>query len=280
MTTALEGGEWSAARPGGTLPPGNTRYPLYRRLGGPQGRSGQVCKISSPPGFDPWTVHPLASHNTDYATRPKNITIKCKYFLFQILGMTTYFEFVYSVLLLKQRLNPLNADLNPICHLLALLGAHHILHISRIRVKALNEDLMAVFDIENENILDDRQLLEVRSRLVSRPVLGQTACEESSHQSSSFEHLHHSNPEYKNELPGKEGRKRSVKIAVLRRAHSVLNWLIRCFTFHFLWVSLKCLWQSFYVCMLSSLMRMGCLIASCAVHRNGMCLVWSSHGLQ
>jgi hypothetical protein len=32
-------------------------------------------------------------------------------------------------------LNPSNAKLNPICHLLALLGAHHILHISRIRVK-------------------------------------------------------------------------------------------------------------------------------------------------
>jgi hypothetical protein len=32
-------------------------------------------------------------------------------------------------------INPLNAELNPICHLLALLGAHHILHINRIRVK-------------------------------------------------------------------------------------------------------------------------------------------------
>ena len=32
-------------------------------------------------------------------------------------------------------LNPLNAELNPICHLQALLGAHHILHVSRIRVK-------------------------------------------------------------------------------------------------------------------------------------------------
>jgi hypothetical protein len=30
---------------------------------------------------------------------------------------------------------PLNDELNPICHLLALLGAHHILHVSRIRVK-------------------------------------------------------------------------------------------------------------------------------------------------
>jgi len=33
-----------------------------------------------------------------------------------------------------QHFNPLNAKLNPICHLLALLGAHPILHISRIRV--------------------------------------------------------------------------------------------------------------------------------------------------
>jgi len=31
-----------------------------------------------------------------------------------------------------QVFNPLNAELNPICHLLALLGAHHILHVSRI----------------------------------------------------------------------------------------------------------------------------------------------------
>ena len=42
MTAALEGGEWSAARPGRTLPPGKVRYPFYRRLGGPQGRSGRA----------------------------------------------------------------------------------------------------------------------------------------------------------------------------------------------------------------------------------------------
>jgi len=35
----------------------------------------------------------------------------------------------------QDEFNPLNAELNPICHLLALLGAHHILHVSRIRVK-------------------------------------------------------------------------------------------------------------------------------------------------
>ena len=46
QTSALGGGEGSASRPGSTLPPGKTRYPLYRRLGGPQGRSGLVRKIS------------------------------------------------------------------------------------------------------------------------------------------------------------------------------------------------------------------------------------------
>ena len=33
--------------------------------------------------------------------------------------------------------NPLNPELNPICYLLALLGAHHFLHVSMIRVKLL-----------------------------------------------------------------------------------------------------------------------------------------------
>jgi hypothetical protein len=35
------------------------------------------------------------------------------------------------------RINPLNAKLNPICHLLALSGAHLILHVSRLRVKCV-----------------------------------------------------------------------------------------------------------------------------------------------
>ena len=31
-------------------------------------------------------------------------------------------------------INPLNAELNPIRHLLALVGARHIVHVSRVRV--------------------------------------------------------------------------------------------------------------------------------------------------
>ena len=57
------------------LTPGKTRYPLHRRLGGPQGRSGRVRNISPPPGFDPRTVQPVASRYTDYATRPTDITV-------------------------------------------------------------------------------------------------------------------------------------------------------------------------------------------------------------
>jgi hypothetical protein len=49
------------------LSPGMTQYPLYRRLGGPQGRSGRVLKISPPPEFDPRIVQLVASRYTDYA---------------------------------------------------------------------------------------------------------------------------------------------------------------------------------------------------------------------
>ena len=111
---ALEGGEGSASRPGRSLPPGKTRYPLYRRLGGPLGRSGQVRKISPLPEFDPRTVQPVASCYTDYATRPTVIWY----------------------------INPLKPELNAICYLLALLGAHHFLHVSRIKVKLLTFRLL------------------------------------------------------------------------------------------------------------------------------------------
>ena len=49
------------------LLPENTRYPLYRRLGGPQGPSGQVQKTLTTPGLDPRTVQSVASQYTDWA---------------------------------------------------------------------------------------------------------------------------------------------------------------------------------------------------------------------
>jgi hypothetical protein len=41
---------------------------------------------------------------------------------------------------LRLRLNPLNAELNPICPLLEFFGAHHIFHVSRIRVNVNNHE--------------------------------------------------------------------------------------------------------------------------------------------
>ena len=38
--------------------------------------------------------------------------------------------------------SPLNAELNPFCRLLTLLGAHHILNVSRIRVKGNNKRIL------------------------------------------------------------------------------------------------------------------------------------------
>jgi len=48
-------------------------------------------------------------------------------------------------------INPLNAELNSICYLLALLGVHHFLHVSRIRVKSLTLRLL-VFYIYMEHL--------------------------------------------------------------------------------------------------------------------------------
>ena len=71
MTVALEGGEWSAARPGRTLPLGKIRYPLYRSLGGPQGRSGGAENLV-PTGFRSLTVQLVAQslYRLNYRARP------------------------------------------------------------------------------------------------------------------------------------------------------------------------------------------------------------------
>jgi hypothetical protein len=45
----------------------------------------------------------------------------------------------------KIYLNPLNAELNPISYLLALLRAHHFFHVSRIRVKEAEYEVITRF---------------------------------------------------------------------------------------------------------------------------------------
>jgi len=70
MTAALEGGEWSAACPGRTLPQEKGWYPLYRRLGGPQGRSGRAENLV-PTSIRSPIVQPVVSRYTDWPTHLK-----------------------------------------------------------------------------------------------------------------------------------------------------------------------------------------------------------------
>jgi hypothetical protein len=65
LILALDEGAWFTPRPGRFTPGKETQYPLCRRLGRPQGPSGQEWKISPTPEFDPRTVQQVASRYTD-----------------------------------------------------------------------------------------------------------------------------------------------------------------------------------------------------------------------
>ena len=67
LNSALDGVRWFwlTSRPDSFTPSRRTRYPLYRRPGGPEGRSRQVLKISPPSEFDLRTVQPVASRYID-----------------------------------------------------------------------------------------------------------------------------------------------------------------------------------------------------------------------
>jgi len=56
LTSVLDVGGWSMPCLGHFTPRKETWYPLYKRLGGPQGQSGRVRKISPLPEFNPRTV--------------------------------------------------------------------------------------------------------------------------------------------------------------------------------------------------------------------------------
>jgi hypothetical protein len=60
----VDGGGWLTPYPSRFTPGNETRYPFHNRLGGLQGRSGRVRKISPPPEFDPRAAQPLASRYT------------------------------------------------------------------------------------------------------------------------------------------------------------------------------------------------------------------------
>jgi len=65
MTTALEGGEGLASRPGRSLPPGKEPVPILQEAGWAPGPVWTGVENLAPPRFDPRTVQPVASHYTD-----------------------------------------------------------------------------------------------------------------------------------------------------------------------------------------------------------------------
>jgi len=76
LTSALDGIGWSSpCLSSHTL--GKDRYALYRRVGGPQGRSGRVRKNSLSKGFEPRTFQHIASRHTDWAIPVHKYDILC-----------------------------------------------------------------------------------------------------------------------------------------------------------------------------------------------------------
>jgi hypothetical protein len=76
LTSTLHRGGWSSPRLSRCTAGKVTRYPSNRKLGGPQGRSGRVRKISLPPrGIDPRTVQSVATRCAGLAV-PVRVCVK------------------------------------------------------------------------------------------------------------------------------------------------------------------------------------------------------------
>jgi hypothetical protein len=90
------------------LLPVETGYPLYRKLGGPQGRSGQVWKISPPPGFDPRIVQPVASE----LSRPTNYCVRVYLYVRTYVPTHVCMYVRVSALRIAIRLNPSKITIN------------------------------------------------------------------------------------------------------------------------------------------------------------------------
>ena len=78
----------------------------------------------------------------------------------------------YSRSSFMEKINPLNPELNPICYLLALLEAHHFLHVSRIRVKLLTFRLLMSY------IYMDHPFLMFLDHTRRRSTVGRTPLDE------------------------------------------------------------------------------------------------------
>ena len=95
------------------------------------------------------TELPLRAHAITISIRSS--CLRQSEFISVIILILVLYIFYYFAL--RPTINPLNPELNPICFLLALLEAHHFLHVSRIRVKSLTFRLLMSY-IYGAPILD------------------------------------------------------------------------------------------------------------------------------
>jgi hypothetical protein len=81
------------AIPGRFIPRKETHYPLYRRLGGPQGQAGRVRETSLPPGFDLRPIPTVASRSIDHAfPAPRVWTVAVLYIVIYLCRIIVYFQ--------------------------------------------------------------------------------------------------------------------------------------------------------------------------------------------
>ena len=74
--------------------------------------------------------------------------------------------------------NTLNPELNPICYLRALLGAHHFLHVSRVRVKLLTFMLLMSYIYIYIYIYMEHPFLMFLDHTQRRSTVGRTPLDE------------------------------------------------------------------------------------------------------
>ena len=81
---------------------------------------------------------PLLSGRLEFDPQPQQILFLRKRNLICYVASIAVCTDIHEIWHDCPTVNPLNAELNPICYLLALLGAHHFFHVSRIRVEIIN----------------------------------------------------------------------------------------------------------------------------------------------
>ena len=131
--SAYEDGDTVIPTPRPALP--YRKYSWYSFLLKVESTSGPQC------GQKDYVYEKFQLHHRKSIPRPFRFVAQCLNQLRHRVSRTLY---------VPPGFNPLNAELNPICHLLELLGTHHILHVSRIRVK-VKFSLSAPWSLSNDS---------------------------------------------------------------------------------------------------------------------------------